>query len=1197
MRAWVIHNVYFADYCRLLPKCIEFGCADSMIGIGLSFSVRLPAKWLSFTSGIAMGLACLGTATLANAQTVGLSGGWFVTPYTFIPIENGNTLYSVQPRGVVDLQTGMATTVQMALSNETNTLVSPGLVTGYALVDAVALAAQGGNTGFALSLGLGDAVAAEIGAATVTQITANGANASNSQVNNAAIVTAQSNVTSTAQSGLTGNGVRLNDLQLSANANTTGNASPNPTVITFQPNINAVPNNFELTTNMSPGGIVAAAQSQPAASLQGDFANNVNAQLNAPSNAFSFTSGFTDTPAISSLITTNNGSANFEANFSGADQSIRTLAARAAGISTIVSSIDESNVTIRSTGDNFNAATVGDNSYALLIGVNGGSNSNVSLETAGANSNIVTTGNLAHGIFSVASASQGRADQDIRLSGASNSVRTNGNGSNGTILVTTASQSAINSVHLSGISSSIRTNGADASAVNLFAQGARTSQNVLSLSGANTALQTGGPNSTALLSFSQAQETARNEVNLSGQNTSISTNGNGSLGYLGLVSADLTATNAIGLNGFGANITTRGNDATATWSAASAVNATQIVSLGGNNANVRTTGLRSPGALLFGLGGENGAVTLQLAGNGAQIKTRGDFSPAAALGATGTQSANVELSLSGRMAALITSGDFSPAGFFAGMNANIALTGPGANITTAGLHSHGVHSLASTIEVAITRTAGIFANGPQSDAIHSPSVGSVINLQNSGTVEGSRRGVFNAGMASIQNNGRIAGGSAEAIRIDSGDIQNRGTVIGNSGITATQNTGGAVSVTNLGALFSTLGFAGSALDFQGNAADTLTVGPEAAISGTIELGGGNDTVRFLPGTNADLVFQSPVETSTTDTGALVRLDGGRRIVVANPDIYLDHSRITAVSAANSVDDFWKSNLAENGDPANSQCSTQTSVAGHAGVYKQGQTSSRRQARHEQIGAVGRAQFTDCSNINLGIFAGFFNSDVTQSTIADGESDTIIAGADLSASNGDQTVFLLGGGGLTETEASRRVIDNREDNGFRNARADYDTAFVFAQLGLAQKVVSEFVDFHPYVTTKAVVGRRDSLTESSVPGPLRLSGDTFIETEVLAGVHFKTDNQITGIDGVALFGDLAASFTEAFDDQESDGTLAGAASKFKSPKDSGGFGFRAEGGVKVSSSISPASLQWLVAYNQKSDSNSNYSTSLEMTIPF
>ncbi|MDP1882999.1 MAG: hypothetical protein Q8K88_08985, partial [Bradyrhizobium sp.] len=159
------------------------------------------------------------------------------------------------------------------------------------------------------------------------------------------------------------------------------------------------------------------------------------------------------------------------------------------------------------------------------------------------------------------------------------------------------------------------------------------------------------------------------------------------------------------------------------------------------------------------------------------------------------------------------------------------------------------------------RNSGTIAAGPLGFGI----AGVTLNLENSGTISTTAGGAVRATNAKIDNSGVISAdlgngvgisvsaattvnntrsgiivGGAVGIFAGNAQINNAGTISGRIGIEA-NFAGFGTAITNSGTI---IGTGGTAVRLTG-AADTLTLLTGSRVVGTVDMGGGNDTVNIL----------------------------------------------------------------------------------------------------------------------------------------------------------------------------------------------------------------------------------------------------------------------------------------------------------------------------------------------------------------
>lgn len=138
----------------------------------------------------------------------------------------------------------------------------------------------------------------------------------------------------------------------------------------------------------------------------------------------------------------------------------------------------------------------------------------------------------------------------------------------------------------------------------------------------------------------------------------------------------------------------------------------------------------------------------------------------------------------------------------------------------------------------------------------------IANLVNYGGITGQDEGIKARTIAMLTNFGTITGGGAadqSGIDADYGTILNYGVIQGGIGIEfdRTNSDGfnmGNASITNFGKIQSFSGASGVAIDFQLTGADTLTLGQDSILVGTVKWDGVDDTLNIAAGVSAIPTF-------------------------------------------------------------------------------------------------------------------------------------------------------------------------------------------------------------------------------------------------------------------------------------------------------------------------------------------------------
>ena len=377
------------------------------------------------------------------------------------------------------------------------------------------------------------------------------------------------------------------------------------------------------------------------------------------------------------------------------------------------------------------------------------------------------------------------------------------------------------------------------------------------------------------------------------------------------------------------------------------------------------------------------------------------------------------------------------------------------------------------------------------------------NVINSGTITGTRLGIFAFTAANVTNFGTISGGSqaiaagnatvtnfgtittgplgtgiaantanltnfgtiSAAIGLDVGAaiVNNSGTITGGTGIRATQ---GASDITNSGFIS---GLGGGAI-VLGNNADRLTLLPGSRILGVIDMGGGNDVVNFVSGGGvAQLVtlqnFNGTINTSgvgpvvhntnqiaTLDPTAFGQTDrtlmdftgGVSSLVQSRLGGAPPNSSIQAVSYA--PEGAMGNGLIRKAPPAGYAAPTVVWTGGFGGVRSQDATDETFRSRSTVWGGLLGVDRQVRSDLLVGAFVGGGTGRLTvdkgsQSVRTDYVGGGIYGRFDWASHFLDFTVQ----GGSAENKSTRLVMTNLTLNGLENATARYSGWFVSPEL--------------------------------------------------------------------------------------------------------------------------------------------------------
>jgi uncharacterized protein with beta-barrel porin domain len=462
-------------------------------------------------------------------------------------------------------------------------------------------------------------------------------------------------------------------------------------------------------------------------------------------------------------------------------------------------------------------------------------------------------------------------------------------------------------------------------------------------------------------------------------------------------------------------------------------------------------------------------------------------------------------------------------------------------------------------------------------------------LTNLGTISGGTIGVSVPTGNTLYNFGIIEGGVHGVIAgLDLSHLNNAGTIVGG---TNGVNALGIASLTNSGTI---VGNSGIAIDEQGSFLDsTLTLLAGSNIQGTIDLGGGVNTLNVGPGLSMVTTFDTTISPitighmsgqpyavqvngnnttvaviDTNATGAqhfdaqLADLSDGISGAVGSR-MGRENSNGDALTAFQS-NDYGALGFANYDDPdelkeaLRRQRARQMWVEAFGTYRNQGNDNPRTDTEQVSGGLVAGIDGALSDSLTLGLFAGGSAGQIendlgTQKT----DSTSFFGGTYASLENGKTTWDFITTIGMTRYDQERQVANNLVVGGVQTAASEYDGIFVIPELTITQEIQSPTPELgqtiEPFVTLRYAGLFLDGFTETGVPAPLTLDDREVHQGTVRAGIRFPrswdTGNGIMtaratfGLEGRSTFGEdtLTGSLLGqgiTFSPNDNDGVLAG-----------------------------------------------------------
>lgn len=346
------------------------------------------------------------------------------------------------------------------------------------------------------------------------------------------------------------------------------------------------------------------------------------------------------------------------------------------------------------------------------------------------------------------------------------------------------------------------------------------------------------------------------------------------------------------------------------------------------------------------------------------------------------------------------------------------------------------------------------------------------NLLNNGAITGQDEGVKAREIKLLTNNGTITGGSASdesGIDADFGTIVNNGLIEGGIGIEFDRdNSDGAnlgdSTVTNNGAIRSLFGPSGVAIDFQSTGADTLTLGSNSILVGSVNWDGIDDTLNLDPNVNTFSTFSNLPATINTSSN-FVKIDGTTVIQVDTSFLAsVDDVVVTGSSGVNNA----VFNQLENGGSGSSAPSDQAYNGVSDGVsknvwnsnwfsYNQLATTNTTTVDYTvSLGSVFGVDYTNQLGTKLGAYAGigFSHTKIGTTLPHEIDSDNYFAGIYSLFTAQDLNVGVDVQLGQMQFESARMLSNNNVASGVETASADFGSVYFAPSIKVSKEIIRE-----------------------------------------------------------------------------------------------------------------------------------------------
>jgi len=389
-------------------------------------------------------------------------------------------------------------------------------------------------------------------------------------------------------------------------------------------------------------------------------------------------------------------------------------------------------------------------------------------------------------------------------------------------------------------------------------------------------------------------------------------------------------------------------------------------------------------------------------------------------------------------------------GMYLNSSANAALTNSG-GITTSGANSYGIYANASSGTSTFTNSGTITTSGASGHGIYSVNNSGATTLTNSGTIN-------------------VTGSGAVGIKINrAGTITNSGTI-------------------------SATGDATQAIVATGNYDNTLNLLSGSNITGTIDLGGGTDTVNIsgtqningcqkAPCMSASLFTNAETINIASDVEGVVISGGLASTVDPTGSSVLGVSLSTMTSAVHDVVSQRMARTRTPGIPAGGR--GLSSWGQTIGAYRsRGTEGSAMGHNHSYVGFTGGME-KQVKQGRVGVIGGFANSGVSTKTVSNStNTNSFFGGIYGDLHLGRQvslTTSLLGG--YEYHDNTRSVSTNVA--GLQDAKSDFSSVFFSPSVTLSSthpfEIAGRQFAFRPSTTAVYTISQYDNYQEKGTTG--------------------------------------------------------------------------------------------------------------------
>ncbi|MEO9837597.1 MAG: autotransporter outer membrane beta-barrel domain-containing protein [Lentilitoribacter sp.] len=346
----------------------------------------------------------------------------------------------------------------------------------------------------------------------------------------------------------------------------------------------------------------------------------------------------------------------------------------------------------------------------------------------------------------------------------------------------------------------------------------------------------------------------------------------------------------------------------------------------------------------------------------------------------------------------------------------------------------------------------------------------IATLTNNGSITGQDEGVKAREITLLTNNGTITGGSApdeSGIDTDFGTIVNNGLIQGGIGIEFDRdNSGGAnlgnSKVTNNGAIKSTSGASGVAIDFQQTGSDTLTLGANSVIVGSVAWDGVDDTLNLVSNVSNVIKFSNLPDTINNQSNFVV-FDGTTLIQVDTTflasidDVVGATSNSVNNAVSNQLNDAVFGNSSTQAQAYNSVDGDGVKSVWNSNWFSYNQLDTSNNLSDDTTQSMGSLFGIDRTNqigTKYGAYAGFgiSHTKVGSTFSHEIDADSLILGVYSQFETHDLNVGINLQAGKVRFDSARMIANTTVASGVETASANYDSFYFAPNLNLSKEII-------------------------------------------------------------------------------------------------------------------------------------------------